>query len=146
MKNPFGGNEEGALETSVGHSAAALNRFVQDAGANLIALSEMLQKPTDNRPYVYEVRFDLYPARPVAGLAVVKGFGREGGLIAFHEAAGLVGLVSGLHDRLLAGKLRFKVDDYVAKNYDERLRRLHVEDEYKAAKLPNYSRLFSSKD
>lgn len=114
-----------------------LVRFYSEVGRDLVELGRMLRSPTEIRPYVYELRLDLYPSTNSSGLAIIKGFGQENGVIAFQEGSGLVGQLRGLYTRLSAGKVRFKPDEYVAKTYAKRFELFMKEREYLAAKLPD---------
>lgn len=114
-----------------------LVRFYSEVGRDIVELGRMLRSPTEERPFIYELRIDLYPASNSSGLAIIKGFGDTGGVIAFQEGSGLLGQLRGLYSRFSAGKIRFKDDEYQAKSYEHRLELYMREREYKAAKLPN---------
>ena len=112
---------EGQLPLPMGDgekSSTALLKWEQETGAALIALAEMLKKPTDVRPFVYDVRFELMSLQASVGKVVLKGFGADGGLVAFHDATGLVDGVRGLTGRLKSGKINWYEDQYAGKNYE----------------------------
>lgn len=112
-----------------------LVRFYVDVGREVVELGRMLREPTNSRPFVYEVRLDLWPASNNAGMAVIKGFGAKESLIAFQEGSGLVALLRGLHGRLRSGKMNFTEDKFEPKTYEKRVKKYREDREYLSAKL-----------
>lgn len=125
---------EGGVVDGLPH--AEVVRFYSEVGREVVELGRMFRSPTDDRPFVYELRVDLWPARNVTGLAVVKGFGADGGLIAFQEGSGLVGQLRGLYARARSGKMHFTTDKFPPANYDKRVAGWLKEMEYAASKTP----------
>lgn len=114
---------EGQLPLPLGNGdkpSTALLKWEQETGAALITLAEMLRSPTEVRPFVYDLRFELMSLQASVGKVVLKGFGAEGGLVAFHDATGLVDGIRGLTGRLKAGKLNWYEDQYAGARYAER--------------------------
>lgn len=111
-------------------------RFYSEVGRDVVELARMLRAPTETRPFIYELRFDLWPASSLRGLAIIKGFGAEAGVIAFQEGSGLVGMLRGIHDRMKPGKVRFTPDGFPPNNYEKRFSAFIKDQEYMAAKLP----------
>jgi len=130
-RKPVGPLESVADELGV----AEVVRFYSEVGRDVVALGRMLGAATETRPFVYELRVDLWPASNTGGLTVAKGFGAEGSLIAFQEGSGLVGQLRGLYGRMRAGKLRFSEDKFPPGNYEKRCKAWLAEQEYLAAKL-----------
>jgi len=114
---------------------AEVLRFYSEVGRDVAELDRMLRMPTEERPFVYELRCDLWPPGNKAGLCVAKGFGAEGGLIAFQEGIGLLAQLRGLKARLRSGKLRFSVDKFPPGNYEERVKGWLGEQQYLEEKL-----------
>lgn len=114
---------------------AELVRFYTEVGREVVELARMLQEPTEARPFVYELRLDLWPASNTAGMAIIKGFGASESLIAFQEGSGLVGLLRGIHGRLRSGKMNFSVDKFEPANYEKRVKDYRKEKDYLSAKL-----------
>ena len=104
-------------------TSAAADRFNQELGSVTENLAYMLRKPTETRPFVYEVRFDLLPAKSDTALVVCKGFGAEGGLVAFHNAPSFLQLLRGLQGQMMSGKLGWFQDKFVSEQYSKRLAR-----------------------
>jgi len=98
-----------------------VQEFYYELGLEMGRLDKMLRSPTELRPFVYEVRLDLWPASNNTGLAVLKGFGENGSIVAFQDGSGLLGLLRGAGSRLHAGKLKWKPDEYEANSYGKRL-------------------------
>lgn len=115
-------------------SEAEVRRFYTQVGRDVVDLDRMFRIATAERPFVYEVKFDLWPASQKRGLAVMKGFGEDGGLISFQEGAGLVALLRGCHGRLRSGKMQFSEDQYPPHNYGKRVQAWLKNEEYRAAK------------
>lgn len=103
--------------------SAASNRWMHDLGKQTESLAAMLRKATDQRPFVYEVRFDLLPATARDSLAVLKGFGKEGGLCAFVNGGSFLSLLRQSEELMRAGKLKWYEDKYKPSNYDARSER-----------------------
>lgn len=117
-------------------AGAEMKRFYFEVGQEVVALGRMLREPTATRPFVYELRFDLWPVGNTRGLTIAKGFGEEAGLISFNEGAGLVGQLRGLYGRFQSGKQVFSEDKFQPGNYDKRVELFLKEQRYLAAKLP----------
>jgi len=116
---------------------AEVVRFYSEVGREIVELGRMFRSPTEQRPFVYELRLDLWPASSSSGLAVIKGFGTSNSMIAFQEGSGLVAQLRGLHGRLRAGGLRFSDDKFEPDNYQRRLKKYRDEADYLSAKLTN---------
>jgi len=100
---------------------AAQARWMQDLGAGVELLAHMMRKPTDVRPFVYELRFNLVPAKNDLPVLVLKGFGETGGLCAFYNASGFLQMLRGASSQMEAGKLRWYEDQYVSNDYEKRV-------------------------
>lgn len=104
-------------------NAAASSRWMLELGQQIERLAFMLRKPTEARPFVYEVRFDLLPAKANDGLLVLKGFGEEGGLCSFVNGGSFLGLLRQGEELMGAGKLKWYPDQYEPSNYQKRQER-----------------------
>lgn len=109
------GFEDGQEHTS------AQRHWNEELGLAASALEVMMKKPTAQRPFVYEVKFDLLSTGRGVVRVIAKGFGEEGGLITFHDASSFGDGIKGLAGRLRAGKVSWYMDSYMPKNYQERL-------------------------
>ncbi len=114
----------------VGETAAHL-RWLQDLGRDVEALAYMMRKPTEGRPFVYEVRFDLIPASSRDATLVAKGFGVDGSVVAFHNAPGFLSLLRGFSHQCKAGKSKWYADQFETSSYQERLIRYRSGEFYK---------------
>ncbi len=96
-------------------------RWMAELGTSVELLAHMMRKPTENRPFVYEVRFNLVPAKNQLPVLVLKGFGADGGLVAFHNAAGFLQMVRGCSAAMEAGKLGWYEDKFQSNDYEKRV-------------------------
>ena len=103
--------------------SSAANRWMRDLGVETEGLGHKMRKPTSSRPFVYEVRFDLLPAKAPEMLLVLKGFGEEGGLCAFVNAGSFVQLLRQANGLMASGKMKWYGDDYTPSNYQKRVER-----------------------
>ncbi len=101
----------------------ASERWMRDLGEEVERLAYMLRKPTDVRPFVYEVRFDLLPVQSREAKAILKGFGAEGSLCAFVNGTSFLGILRQTSALLEAGKLKWYADQYAPSNYGVRVER-----------------------
>lgn len=115
--------------TAVGESAAA-KRWMQELGVSVESLAHMMRKPTETRPFIYEVRFDLVPAKSNDTMLVAKGFGAEGGVVTFHNSGGFLELLRGFEGVLRAGKSVWYPDKFQSDTYSQRLSRYRSEEFY----------------
>lgn len=92
-----------------------------ELGTAVASLDAMMRKPTDLRPFVYEVRFDLLSMGRGVVRLVAKGFGAEGSLITFHDDSSFLASLKGFEGRLRSGKVSWYDDTYTPKNYEKRL-------------------------
>lgn len=114
----------------VGESAAHA-RWLQELGRETESLAYMMRKATDQRPFVYEVRFDLIPATSKDATLVAKGFGAESSVVAFHNAPGFLQLLRGFSGQLKAGKAKWYPDQYETPSYQKRLERFRTGEFYR---------------
>lgn len=112
-------------------NSAATERWLSELGQASEHLGHMMRKPTESRPFVYEARFDLMPVKGDGFLLVLKGFGADGGLCAFHNDISFVGLLRGASAQMKAGKLKWYPDQYEPSNYSARTERFLSGDFYK---------------
>lgn len=117
-------------DAPVGESAAH-SRWLRDLGAETEKLAFMMRKPTDGRPFVYEVRFDLIPAVRSEPSLVAKGFGEHGPVVAFYSAAGFLQLLRGFSGQLTAGKSSWYEDQYPVRGYEKKLARYSAGEFYR---------------
>jgi len=96
------------------------DRWMAELGEEIELLGFMMRKPLEGRPFVYEIRIDLIPGKGGSAVLVAKGFGDAGGLVAFHNASGFLGLLRGFEAQLRAGKVNWIEDQYPPANYDKR--------------------------
>jgi len=133
-KNSTGVLMQSVLDGFEEPPVSVVSEWYQELGLDMGRLDKMLRTPTDTRPFVYEIRIDLWPASGNAGLVVLKGFGADGSIVAFQDGVGLLGLLRGVEGRLRAGKTRWKEDEYSPKNYGKRVAGYLADLEYKNAK------------
>lgn len=105
-----------------GAPTAAMERWAGELGVATELLAHMMRKPTEGRPFVYELRFSLVPAKNDLPVLVLKGFGADGGLVAFHNASGFLQMIRGASGQMSAGKLKWYDDGYAPGDYDKRLK------------------------
>lgn len=110
---------------------AAAKRWMQELGTQTESLATMLRKATDERPFVYEVRFDLLPVNAKDSLVVLKGFGKDGGLCAFVNGGSFLSLLRHSEELLRAGKLKWYDDQYTPTNYEKRVDRFKTGEFYR---------------
>lgn len=106
-------------------------RWLADLGEATESVAHMMRKPTDVRPFVYEVRFDLIPAKNSSAVLVAKGFGADGSICSFVNASGFIQLLRVFEGQLKAGKTKWYQDTFPPTNYDKRLARYNTGEFYK---------------
>lgn len=111
------------LPDNVEELNAASQRWMTELGVVVENLAYMLRKPTEVRPFVYELRVDLLPAQGGHGKMILKGFGEDQGLVSFIDGNGLLSLLRNAQAGLANGKLKWYPDGYVPGSYDKRLSR-----------------------
>lgn len=107
-------------EAVVAASSPAQDKWLAELGGQLNSLSDMIRKPTEVRPFIYELRIDLLPAGKRDMLLIAKGFGADDALVAFHNGVGFLTVLRGFEGQLRAGKVRWYVDSYPPNTYEER--------------------------
>lgn len=115
----------------VPNESEAHQRWLRELGRDTERLAYMMRKPTDVRPFVHEVRFDLIPAKRSDPVLVAKGFGTEGAVVAFHSAAGFLQMLRGFGDQLASGKVKWYEDMYPPGGYADKLARYMGGDYYR---------------
>ena len=103
--------------------SAATMRWMQELGASVESLAQMMRSPTAERPFVYELRIDLLPVKGDDSLLVAKGFGPDGALVMFNTESGFLSLLKGTEGRLRSGKCTWHPDQYAPANYNKRFAR-----------------------
>lgn len=99
----------------------ALLNWWEETGKACVDLALMMRRPTDQRPFVYELRIDLFPVRAAACFMVAKGFGEDGPLVSFHDGAGFVDTLRAFEARMRSGSTRWRADNWRADSYDKRV-------------------------
>lgn len=98
--------QEQLLETGV--AAGFYKNFWQ----NLEELRQILVRPTQHRPLIYELRLTGLPNEHGEFFLVLKGYIDGDFVIAFHGGLGLWGTLSGALPRLRNASIEWRTDEY----------------------------------
>ncbi len=121
---------DGVDEGEIPVGQAAVRRHFQNMGMAFEGLLSMMAAEAQAGRFIYSMQV-RWPAKDNPGfLTIVKAYVDGGPEIAFHNSAQLVGAVTGIHERRLAGQLEWRQDDWPRDEWVEELAFRHKQQIY----------------
>lgn len=107
---------------------AAYHRYLRDQGMRAEQLREFIANARERELFVYSIQV-RYPSKEYPSFsAVVKALTPEGPVIAFHNGYQLLEALLGIGQRIRAGNLEWRNDDYPPDDWAERLAYMHAQE------------------
>lgn len=99
---------------------SAVRRWLFDVGKSVEQTSRMMASDRDTSYHVYEFRIKEKSGNGAGVLAILKAFGADGPLIAFHHDNSYLQALQNIGERLRNGAMKFQPDEWPAKDYEQR--------------------------
>lgn len=130
---------DGQQRNSIGYdnfevAAISVRRWLFDLGRGVEQTCRLMRIADGDHYYVYELRIREKQGFTGGVLLMLKAFGEDGPLIAFHQDNSVLQALCNVGDRLRNGSLPFQEDAFPAKDYEERVKVYREQLEYMKGK------------
>ena len=126
--------QKGVRYDDFAQSAESVRRWMYDVGKSFEKFCRLTRTSDGTRFHVYEVRVREKTGYQGGVLLMLKAFGENGAVIAFHSDNSVLQAFISTAERLENGSLMWEVDQYPPKDYEERSLAFTRELSYKVEK------------